>query len=131
MVGEVKVMGLITIFKKIIPERYHPQASLIYFILCSLWSIWYIGNKFICPCCNGHFRKFLPYGIKQRQNAQCPRCGSLVRHRLLWLYLKNKTNFFKDSLKVLDIAPTEDITLEALEMLYIEIEKAVKASKNK
>ena len=33
--------------------------------------------------------------------------------------------------KVLDIAPSEDITLEALELLYIEIEKAVKASKNK
>ncbi len=68
-------------------------------------SMWYIGNKFICPFCNGHFRKFLPFGVKQIQNSQCPRCGSFERHRLLWLYLKNKTNFFKDSLKVLDIAP--------------------------
>jgi len=67
--------------------------------------LWYRGNRFICPCCGGHFRKFLPSGIKPRPNAQCPRCGSLERHRLLWIYLKERTNFFKDNLKVLDIAP--------------------------
>jgi len=80
--------------------------SQIYFNLSRLWSLLYIGNKFMCSCCNGHFRKFLPFGVKPRPNAQCPRCGSLERHRLLCLYLKDKTNFFKDSLlKVLDIAP--------------------------
>jgi SAM-dependent methyltransferase len=30
---------------------------------------------------------------------------SLERHRLIWLYLKEKTNFFSDKLKVLHIAP--------------------------
>ncbi len=98
-----------SIMKEIIPEMWHPQAQrtylMIVFHLRSLWSLWYVGNRLICPCCNGHFRNFITFGVKPRPNAQCPRCGSLERHRLLWLYLRDKTNFFKDSLKVLDIAP--------------------------
>lgn len=47
----------------------------------------------------------LPFGVKPRPNAQCPFCFSLERHRLLWLYLKNKTNYFSDRLKVLHFAP--------------------------
>ena len=95
-------MSLKSTLKKFIPERYHSLIQRIYF---NLRSLWYIGNRFICPYCNGHFRKFLPFGVKPRPNALCPRCGSLERHRLLWLYLKDRTNFFRDSLKVLDIAP--------------------------
>jgi len=97
-------MPLKTILKKFIPEKYLPQARRIYF---NLRCLWYLGNRYICPCCNGRFRKFLPFGVKPRANALCPRCGSLERHRLLWLYLKNRTNFFKDNLKVLDIAPMD------------------------
>ncbi len=98
------MISLKSILKKFIPKKYQPQAQRIYF---NLRNLWYLGNRFICPCCNGHFRKFLPFGVKPRANAQCPRCGSLERHRLLWLFLKKKTNFFKDSLKVLDIAPVD------------------------
>lgn len=68
-------------------------------------SLMYIGKAVVCPCCRWSFRKFLPYGVEARENALCPRCGSLERHRLLWLYLKNKTNFFSDNLKVLHFAP--------------------------
>jgi len=34
-------------------------------------------------------------------NDWCSRCGSLGRHRLIWLFLKNETNFFTAPLKVL------------------------------
>ncbi|MBE7444979.1 MAG: methyltransferase domain-containing protein [Planctomycetia bacterium] len=73
----------------------------------SLKSLIYIGKQVACPCCSGNFRKFLPFGVKARENALCPRCKSLERHRLLWLYLKNKTNFFSDTdnLRVLHFAP--------------------------
>lgn len=67
--------------------------------------LYYTGNNFFCPCCNRAFRKFLPFGVKQRQNAQCPGCDSLERHRLLWLYLKHKTNLFTDRLTILHISP--------------------------
>jgi len=66
----------------------------------------YRGNKVECPVCNSTFSSFLPYGrIVSRPNALCPRCLSLERHRLMWLYLKEKTAFFQDKHKVLHIAP--------------------------
>lgn len=58
-----------------------------------------------CPVCGHQFRKFLPYGRKARENALCPNCLSLERHRLMYLFLKQKTNFFSAPLKVLHIAP--------------------------
>lgn len=58
--------------------------------------------------CGGRFRKFMPYGYKElRANALCPGCLSLERHRLLWLYLKEKTGFFASKLKVLHVAPEQ------------------------
>jgi predicted SAM-dependent methyltransferase len=59
-----------------------------------------------CPVCSAKFRKFLPYGRKPpRENALCPNCLSLERHRLLWLYLQERSPFFTVSLKFLHIAP--------------------------
>ena len=40
-----------------------------------------------------------------RPNARCPQCGSKKRHRLLWLYLRDRTNLFTDRLRVLHFAP--------------------------
>lgn len=94
-------MFIKSIFKKSMPNAYY-VAKRIFF---NLRGLWYSGYSFVCPCCNGRFRKFLPFGLETKPNAQCPRCGSLARHRVFWLYLKEKTNFFSDNLKVLDIAP--------------------------
>ena len=64
------------------------------------------GNDVECNVCNHTYKKFLPYGrMVSRDNALCPNCLSLERHRLMHLYLKNKTNFFTANLKVLHIAP--------------------------
>ena len=87
---------IVSFAKKMIPQRC--RESIRFF--CKFY-----GFRYKCPCCGGHFRQFAPYGTKVRQNARCPRCGTLERHRLLWLYLKNKTVFFKKTLKVLHIAP--------------------------
>jgi SAM-dependent methyltransferase len=82
-------------------------------IRMSLWvmqliALFYRGNKVACPVCDGHFRKFLPYGYyRSRENALCPRCFSLERHRLLWIFLQQNTNFFKKPQKVLHIAPEQ------------------------
>lgn len=66
----------------------------------------YMGNSVECPICQHHYRVFLPYGrINPRPNALCPSCLSLERHRLIWLYLKEKTTFFRQKLNVLHIAP--------------------------
>lgn len=65
------------------------------------------GHRYTCPCCGGSFRALLPAGVKHRPNARCPRCGSLERHRLVWLYLQRQTDLFVMPHRVLDIAPEE------------------------
>ncbi len=67
----------------------------------------YIGNKVECPICGKHFRKFLPYGNKAGENRLCPVCLSLERHRLMWIYLSNHSDFFTKRSKVLHIAPEQ------------------------
>ena len=84
-----------------------------YLIWCSKFlapfiDIFYRGNEFTDPINGKSYRKFLPYGyVKQRDNALSPGTLSLERHRLLWLYLNNETNFFSKTLKVLHIAPEQ------------------------
>lgn len=66
------------------------------------------GNNVECPVCGSHFSKFLSYGYHEvRKNALCPKCLSLERHRLVWLYLQEKTDFFTRPLKILHIAPEQ------------------------
>jgi SAM-dependent methyltransferase len=66
------------------------------------------GNKFTDPIDGKSFKTFLPYGYgKQRPNVLSPSTLSLERHRLLWLYLKNETNFFSENLKALHFAPEQ------------------------
>jgi SAM-dependent methyltransferase len=70
-------------------------------------AIFYWGRKVECPICGSHFSRFLPYGRGEsaRGNALCPNCLALERHRLIWLYLKERTDFFQAPKKVLHIAP--------------------------
>ncbi|MGG7033761.1 MAG: class I SAM-dependent methyltransferase [Flavobacterium sp.] len=57
------------------------------------------GNNFTDPIDGKSFRMFLPYGYgKQRNNVLSPSTLSLERHRLLWLYLQNETDFFQPEL---------------------------------
>ncbi|MCF0207056.1 MAG: class I SAM-dependent methyltransferase, partial [Bacteroidales bacterium] len=59
------------------------------------------------PVCGKRFRKFLPYGNSGADNRMCPKCLSLERHRLMWLYWTQYSDFFKSSKKVLHIAPEQ------------------------
>lgn len=70
---------------------------------------WYLkGNTFTDPIDGKSFKTFLPYGYaKQRNNVLSPSTLSLERHRLLWLYLKNETDFFSTPKKVLHFAPEQ------------------------
>ena len=66
----------------------------------------YIGRGVECPVCGTRRRKFLPYGyVHSRPNALCPRCLSLERHRLLWLYLQRETDLPTAYPRILHIAP--------------------------
>jgi SAM-dependent methyltransferase len=93
---------LISFALRHIPRKY---LQLISHWGLKLVSLFYLGNNVECPITGQKYRKFLPYGRIPRVNALCPGSLSLERHRLMWLYLKDKTNFFTAPLKVLHIAP--------------------------
>ena len=63
------------------------------------------GNRVECACCKHTYKEFAPFGNDRRQNAWCPNCESLERHRLLWMYFEKKTNIYTANLKLLHIAP--------------------------
>lgn len=68
----------------------------------------YKGKKYKDPIDGETFSKFLPYGYEnERENVLSPSTLSLERHRLLWLYLQNKTDFFTEQQKVLHFAPEQ------------------------
>lgn len=64
------------------------------------------GTNVHCPICNWNGLTFLPFGLsgQLRPNAQCPKCNSLERHRLIFLFLK-KNNLLKANTKLLHVAP--------------------------
>ena len=71
--------------------------------------LFFEGNNFTDPIDGKSYRKFLPYGYgKQRENALSPGTLSLERHRQMWLYLQNETDFFTKNYKVLHIAPEQE-----------------------
>jgi SAM-dependent methyltransferase len=65
------------------------------------------GSRVTCPLCDESFGSFAPFGNPRRDNARCHRCGSLERHRWLWLFLRDHTDLLKGdhSLAVLHFAP--------------------------
>lgn len=92
----------------------------------NLWQkallVFYMGSCYYCPYCKNSFRKFLKGGYPspiaeekkvigsgKRYNMLCPRCYSTDRDRLVYLYLKEKTNFLKEKTRVLHIAPERTI----------------------
>ena len=88
-----------------IPRKYLIRSSL---AVRPLLAIYLKGDKYTDPIDGKSFREFLPYGYENiRENALSPSTLSLERHRLLWLYLKNETDFFTANKKVLHFAPEQ------------------------
>lgn len=90
-----------------IPRPILIQLSLLFSKIAPLL---YYGNQYEDPITGKTYRKFLPYGYggrAKRKNVLCPGSLSLERHRLLWLYLKNKTDFFSAPHNMLHIAPEQ------------------------
>ena len=87
--------------------------------------LFFKGNKFTDPIDGKSYRKFLPYGYgKQRENALSPGTLSLERHRQMWFYLKNETDFFTKNYKVLHIAPEQEFLRKFKKMKNLEYTSA-------
>jgi|LGVF01.1.fsa_nt_gb SAM-dependent methyltransferase len=100
------ISKIIRIALKKIPR---PVLIKISYLFKWLIPLFYRGNNFEDPIDGEKYRKLLPYGYKdqQRENALAPASLSLERHRLLWLYIKNETDFFTSKKKMLHIAPEQ------------------------
>ena len=87
--------------------------------------LFFKGSNFTDPIDGKSYRKFLPYGYgKQRPNALSPGTLSLERHRQMWLYLQNETNFFTHKLKVLHIAPEQEFVRKFKKMKNLDYTSA-------
>lgn len=96
---------LFKFFLNLIPRPILIKMS---YLIRPVLVLWLKGNRYTDPIDNKSFRKLLPYGYEnQRDNALSPSTLSLERHRLLWLYLKNETDFFTKPKKVLHFAPEQ------------------------
>ena len=99
---------LTKIFKFLLNAIPRPILIKVSYWVAPLVTVYYKGSRYTDPIDGKSFRKMLPYGYgTQRTNALSPSTLSLERHRLLWLYLKNETDFFYTSKKVLHIAPEQ------------------------
>ena len=86
-----------------------------------LWALLLRGSRFHCPLCAGNYRRFRTAGDPPRENAVCPGCASLERHRLLWMALEKQWR--KGALRVgdgmLHVAP-EPVLAKKLEQHFSE-----------
>lgn len=67
----------------------------------------FLGRRYTCPCCGWKLRAFTRGGasMRTRHHGYCPRCNSKARHRRDWLYLRDRTDLFSASLRLLHISP--------------------------
>lgn len=76
--------------------------------------------KRYCPICENHSDAFKPFGYNPREDALCPNCGSLERHRLSWLVIKDKLKQINlENKNMLHIAP-EKVFMEKFNDLFGE-----------
>ena len=106
---------LISLATRLIPRHYLHYVSHFFLRIVSLFMR---GDNFEDPINNKTYKKLLPYGrLFPRNNALAPDSMSLERHRLMWLFVKEKTNLLTDKLRFLHIAP---------EYCFINIFKSMK-----
>ena len=100
-----------SVFKFILNTIPRPILIRLSIVVRPILALLLKGNTFTDPIDGKSFRIFLPYGYgTQRNNVLSPSTLSLERHRLLWLYLQNETDFFTATEKknVLHFAPEQE-----------------------
>ncbi|PWI30919.1 SAM-dependent methyltransferase [Flavobacteriaceae bacterium LYZ1037] len=96
------------LFKTILNVIPRPILIRLSYLVRPVLAFYLKGNTFTDPIDGKSFKSFLPYGYGiQRNNVLSPSTLSLERHRLLWLYLQNETDFFSAEKSVLHFAPEQ------------------------
>lgn len=90
------------LLKSLLPQRLLLTAEP---HLRKIVSAFFIGGKNECPVCGFHARKFIV--VHDGENHLCPRCGSIERKRLLWLYLRDEIKIQEqNNFRVLHFSPS-------------------------
>jgi SAM-dependent methyltransferase len=102
--------------------RIFPRPFLIRmsYLTMGLFKPFLKGHAVKCPVCGSEFRKFLPYGVNSRSNVLCPTCLSLERHRLIWLYLQEKSDFLTKPRRLMHVAPEQCFHARFKQLNHIE-----------
>lgn len=95
--GDVQDPWTRRVVRGLLPARHRPA------ILGAVRALQHRGDQVQCPCCEGSFDSFMRH--RGRPQAKCPRCGALERHRLLWLYLAERTRLLSSPMSLLHFAP--------------------------
>jgi SAM-dependent methyltransferase len=76
-------------------------------MLLLLRTLPFVGNRYVCPCCEFRLRAFTAGGasLRSRPSGYCPRCSSKARHRRIWVFLAEKTNLFTVPMRLLEVSP--------------------------
>lgn len=116
--------SLKNVVRKQIPRYYQKHLEIFLQLVRELRGyfkhFFYTGNQVLCPCCDKKSRKFLPFAKRAPNVKCCPRCGSHDRHRLMLLFLKNKTDIFNVQKKVIHFAPEYFLTKKLMKHDNIE-----------
>src|SRR4051794_29600894 len=82
-------------------------------------TVRYMGVRVSCPVCGRSARRFVPH--RGRPFAKCVYCGSLERHRLLWLWLRDR---IPTGARVLHVAPDPGLEgrLRRREIDYLSVD---------
>jgi len=89
-------------------------------VLFPLRRIRYYGHDHFCPVCGSHLSKFIVKIADQQENARCPVCRCLERHRLDWLFFQKKTDLFDGRRKrMLHVAPENVFALKFKKIPYL------------
>lgn len=91
------------------------------------------GKSYVkkCPICGWSGKRFSPSFSNHcfYPDNKCPTCLSLPRHRLIWLYLKKKTDLLQDNkkLSILHIAPEQSLSARLKQIphvSYVSLDKS-------
>ena len=78
-----------------------------------LYSLLYVGSAVKCPVCSRSFSAFISL---PGSDLICPRCGSLPRHRRLWMMLQ-QNDLLKKGAKWLHFSPARILQKKLSEIL--------------
>lgn len=98
VVDEDAVATALYRLKQSVPRKYRYAVRA---AVLGMVSPCFAGRAVGCPCCEKTARRWIMVG---GHDPVCPHCSSAARHRLLALYLKERTPFFDARLRVVHFA---------------------------